>query len=553
MNYTRIMSTVCVALLGSSFSVFPRVAAPQEKTKTRDNHEHPYKIKVLRSKSAPQEQKYFLYLKGTLQHMTGELKEALGTFKTLHQSSSSRATYDGFIRFLFDAEQFATLAQLSDEIWDHFADDVDIQLIRAKTMLQANNNVKAEQLFEKLSQHHPDNEQVLYYTIVFRLKQQKFDAAFALVDKALANKRLRQKHFLFYFLKSKLFFAQGKHQQALALAHKSVKLFPRFAKGWLFHALLLEQMGKIDAAIAGYKRFLDIAGGDESVEKQLIHLLFSHGRFSQAASRLKKMKSTKPEYFFDMALLEWKAGKQKDALSSIDKALQVKWDFIKAKLLKIEILLAMKKTKKLLTFMTEWLGKSPEDKKGFQTLLLLARTGVSSQEIIKVLKRVVKKGEKQTLALLALSDLYMRADNFQQALNFYAKLVKHVKKPALKGKILYQIAYIHFTTGKHDQLENTLKQALQLTPVLPAVYNLFAYHLAHTGKSLDKAHEYVDKALESNQSPYFFDTKGYAYLKQGNFKQAQDFFHKALVLAPHDKTIREHYAQAVRQSVQLNE
>ena len=484
---------------------------------------------------------YFLVLKRDYLHYKGTPAKTLEALKTHEMINGPAQSKEGLIRILFDINQFDKIAKLFDETKGAFDNDLEIQLIFAQSFLNLSQDEKAESIFKKMSEKFPDNEQVAYYTAVSYIKNNQIDKALNFINQCIEKQGLRNKHFLFYFLKSKIYSQLGMNKEALEFIEKSLDLFPRFDKGWLLKALLEEQLGRVNDAIKGYKSFLDLVGRDAAVEKQLVHLLFSQQRFGEAADVLRGMEVDSPEYFFDLALIDFKAGKQNLALESIEKALQKFPDFRKARLLKVEILLSQNQKEKALDFMKDWIIKDAHDNAVIRILILLRRSGVSIDSIIKVLEGVVQKNGDDVGILSVLADLYLEKDDYNKVLEYCKKLFAAVKSGELKSKILFQTAYIYFVTNEEVQMVRVLKEAIKYNPVYPSAYNLLAYHYAQNDKNLNDALKLADFALKTEPNCYYYiDTKGFVLFKMGKIKEAEELFARALQLSPDDKVIGEH-------------
>ncbi len=485
---------------------------------------------------------YFLYLTAAYQHSSGKIMQALESYRRLLKYNPSTHAYNGFLHLLFDVEQFNTVIKLYESkeaaFKKAFADNILLQLIVAQSYLSADQDEKAEKMFLSLIEKHPNNEQVAYFTTIALIKNNHMEKATNLIDKSLKNPALKQRAFLFHFLKSKIFIQQNKLPLALAEIEKSLKIFPRFDRGWLFKAVLLEQMGKINEAIGGYKKFLNLVGRDVMVEKQLVQLLFTEQRFGEALEFLKQMRSNTPDYFFDLALIELKAGNTKKALVNIEKTIQLAPTFNKARLLKVEILLNSKKIDELLSFMKDWILTDCNNISVIHTLLLLRNTGIRTTSLIKTLQ-AVEKTHPHINILAAIADLAVEANNNKLALQYYQKVVDITEDPELKSKTLFHMGYIYFVNKQTAKLEKTLQEALTYKPVYPSAYNLLAYHYAQTDKNLPQALNLIDKALNSAPHCYYYlHTKGYVLLKLGKRNQAIEAFKQALELAPNDTIIQ---------------
>ncbi|MFA6527379.1 MAG: tetratricopeptide repeat protein [Candidatus Babeliales bacterium] len=493
---------------------------------------------------------YFNYLKAIRQHQMGNVREAYTTYQKLLTDKDLISPYEGYIHLLFDTGQHGAIVGLFEKKGATFEkmleNNLDIQLALAQSYLALNQETKANTILSALTEKYPDNEQISYYTAVSLLQKQDFKAALKFIDKCLKKEALKARHFLFLFLQSKIYLHTKDFPKALASIDESLKRSPRFDRGWLFKAILLEQQGKINEAINGYKHFLDISGNDETIEKQLVQLLFMQNRFTEAADCLKKIRSNKPEYFFDMALIELRGQQYESALKNIDEALTKNPSFKKARLLKIEILLALKDFDALGSFMHAWIEKNPLDTSIIHTLLLLPKADVPLNVLIKCLEKVVKKENASINILAALADLYLDAHDYKNALSLYKKMFKATSDESLKSKILFHMAYLYYTTNHMNQVEKLLEKAIGYQDSYPPAYNLLAYFYAQRDMKLEKALELIDHAIATDPACYYFlDTKGCVLLKLGKHNEAQALFKQALQLAPDDTIVREHLNNAL--------
>ncbi|MBD3231633.1 tetratricopeptide repeat protein [Candidatus Dependentiae bacterium] len=489
----------------------------------------------------PSAKNYFLYLKSTYQHLNGQLLKSLQSFEKLFSMEKPKYAHEGFIRLLYDLNQFEKINKLDKNIKEYFDDNLDIQLIFAESLLNLNQDEQAERLYKKLAQKYPDNEKIAYYSAVSYLKNNKLDKALNFIKSCLNRPSLKSKHFLFHFLASKVHLYKKDIYNAMISIKKSLQLYPEFEKGWLLKALLEEQQGRINEAISGYKKFLDITGEDTAVEKQLIQLLFNSGRFKEAGDILQKMEIDTPEYYCDLALIKWKSNEYKSALENVNKAIEKFPNFIKAKLLKIEILISQNNKKKALQFVQNWLKENPSSLSVIRILIMLRKGGVETTTIINTLEEILSKNQNNKTILAVLADLYLEEKNFDAVLNYCNKLLEKTQDPILQSKLLFQMSYVAFMKGEGDQLEKYLNQAFEKNIIYPSSYNLLAYHYAQNNKKLHEAIRLINIALKKEPKNYYFlDTKGYIYLKMGKIKEAISLFKQAISFAENDEIIQNH-------------
>lgn len=483
---------------------------------------------------------YFTYLKGSVDYLSGNFDNALLEFEKLENKEKSVYFYERFIKFLFTTNQFDHIVNLDKKIKNAFKNNLEIQKIFAQSYFYLGKGIQADIALEKLIKKYPQDIQLSYFRAVSYIKRGELKKASNFINQCLKNKNLTSKYFLFYFLQSKIYLQNNENEKALELINKSLDLYPNFEKGWLLKALLEEQQGKIEQAIVGYKRFLDIVGEDESVEKQLVRLLFSKKRFNEAAQVLKEVKTKTPAQIFDLALIEWKNGKTNEALKKIESLLKDNPNFKQAKFLKIEILVSTGKKKQALLLVQDWLLKNPQDIETLQILMLLRKSGISINAILTVLHKI-EKFQVSKMLYSALIDLYFEKFDYKKVLYYCKKLFDIVNDDSLKSKILFQTAYIHFVGGNKNKVEKILLAALQYKPVYPSVHNLLAYQYAQKNQNLKKALNHANLAIKENPNCYYYlDTKGYILFKMGKIKDSIKIFEHALSINPKDEEVLEH-------------
>jgi len=492
-----------------------------------------------------------LYLKANYLQHSGKYHQALKLYNDLFTLDAPTYVYDGFLRLLSQTNQFAAIVNLIDKTQDQFQDDLEIQIIYAQSLLNTNRDKQARELLEKLKQKYPDNEQIIYYSAAHNEKTNNIEKALQDINSFLARKPLRAKQFLFYFLKAKILLKMGNHDASLEAINKSLMLFPQFDKGILFKALLLEQAKQIDPAIECYQRYLQIAGHDPAIIKQLVQLLFSQQQFAQAATELKKLNNDQPEYYFDLALLEWKAKNHTAALHTIDKAFKKNPSFAKAKVLKIEIFASLGKTKEIIQMLQSWLIKEPKNNTLIKLIFRLSKKIIYPHQALTILQAAHENHKNCFNITLAMADLHLQTKNYPNAIENYKKTLALTTNNDLKAKISFQIGFIYFTLNNIVQATAVLEKALKEKMVYPPTYNLMAYMLAQSGKNLYQAIDFIEKALQQNpQSPYFLDTKAIILDRQGKHREAIQTFNQAIAFAPNDKIIQKHLTNAKQKSLQ---
>lgn len=500
---------------------------------------------------------YDQFLQASYLHAKGDNEKALKAFDGIMQTRPSEDVFEPYLQALFDAERFATVIK----VYERNKKKIDPLLKKnpmtkafvAQAYLSTGKQAKAQALFDTLLQEHGNDVQMCYFIAVGYLKTKRHPAAIKVLQDCVRNEALKNKHYLFHFLLSKAYLELDKAQAAMASIEASIAQFPKFERGWLFKAILHEQQGKISEAISGYKKFLDLTGRDQSIEKQLVQLLFAQQRFSEAADYLQKLSNDSPEYCFDLALVQGKSGDYTAALTNVNKVLAQNPALQKARLLKIEVLLNSDQTDAALSTLCGWLNEEPQSLGTLHMFLLLKQGGIAATRLLPALEEVQQKHPNNLGILAVLGDLALEAEQSGKALDFYDQALQKATHKKLRSKIYFQKCYILFEQKNNSALQAELEKVEKEDCTSHALLNLKAYHLAQSGQDLSAALGAVDHALalKPGEAAYL-DTKALILHKMQKPKEALHFAQKALSLAPNDSIIRRnakeigHYAHTPR-------
>lgn len=499
---------------------------------------------------------YDQFLRATYLHAHGDNDGALKSFTEIMRiGQASQYALEPYIQVLFDAEQFPALIS----VYEKNRKKIDVLMTKnhmtkafvAQAYLSTGKEPRAKKMFDELVKERSDDVQLCYFIAVGYIKAGRKEAAVSFLQNCVGNPALKNKHYLFHFLLSKSYLELKRPNEAMTSIELSIAQFPKFDRGWLFRAILHEQQGKISEAINGYKRFLDLTGRDQSIEKQLVQLLFGQQRFSEAAGYLQKLSNDSPEYCFDLALVQSKSGSYEEALPTINKVLASNPSHDKAKLLKIEILMNSDRQQEAITTLQSWLKAEPENLGVLHTFFLLRRGGVDAQTLMAALEDVQKEFPDNLSILTALGDLALDANRPDKALVFYHQAAEQTPHKELKSEIVFQRCHIMFLQKDYAQLEAALAKAEEDDCIGHGLLNLRAYYFSQANKNLDVALNDVNQALDLHPGmAAYMHTKACVLSAMEKKGDALQVAQKALSLAPDDQIIRKHVKELEQYATQ---
>ena len=139
--------------------------------------------------------------------------------------------------------------------------------------------------------------------------------------------------------------------------------------------------------------------------------------------------------------------------------------------------------------------------------------------------------EKASQARLTLGLAYLEQGNLRLA---YSNLQRAAAHSPGNYQTHLAIALYEQRVGEYDKARKSYRRALSLAPDDSITLNHYGVFLCNEGQYI-KAHEQFELAL--NHANYdiianSLENTGYCYLKQGQYKQAQEFLNRALKYEP---------------------
>lgn len=247
----------------------------------------------------------------------GKVNEANAWFNKNLQTAPVHV-YKGYTQLLHAAGKHQAITALIPKLDAHFATDPDIQLIFYQALAHTGNTQRAHELLINLSRQFKSNQEVAYMTAQTHLANHEPNNALSVIDDYLNSTPPKSNNFVFYFMKAQVFTLLDKKKEALESASKSVRMQPLFDAGWLLKSVLEEQIDQPESAIKGYITYLELAGGNDMVEKHLLSLFFK-----QKVAQYKQKELTVPTVCLEKAVALFQQKKYSQALQDLDQCLAI--------------------------------------------------------------------------------------------------------------------------------------------------------------------------------------------------------------------------------------
>jgi len=422
------------------------------------------------------------YLWANYREYGGNLQQAQQWYQDLNLGESVY-TYKGYVHLLHKKRDYARIVKLIPKIDQTFINDPELQLILVRALRAQGDGAQANKRLVRLSSQFKANQEIAFETVTMYMQNKELKNALNTIDALLNTSPHKPNNFIFYFLKAQIYYRLNEHQNALKMVKKSIDMHPRFDRGWLLYALIEEQAGNIDAAIKGYTSFLEITGGNDQIAKRLLQLALRKKAQGGNNRVLIFNKSC-----FDNALLLFQRKEYKQALAQIDRCLIQQPNSTDGKLLKIQILTAMRSFKTAAQHLRQWIMNDPDNELWFTTLHLLRRADAPLALIINTLEAIHHKFPQKHLPLLYLADLHSRAGNNKQALAYGTKALPLITDTKLRARLVFHLATLHYKQQNYASMKTMIEQEQQALNSFAPLLNLLAYYYATKGNNVKKAH-----------------------------------------------------------------
>ena len=163
-----------------------------------------------------------------------------------------------------------------------------------------------------------------------------------------------------------------------------------------------------------------------------------------------------------------------------------------------------------------------------------------------LLNNLSKKDSTRMQALVSLGDLYRRHEDFENALKAYDTALSGIGTLTEEHwPVIYARGMSLERLNNWERAEKDLLQALSFQPDNPMILNFIGYTWADKGIHLDKALDYIRRAVAQRPDDgYIVDSLGWALYKTGNYKEALEWLERAVSIVPDDSTILDHLGDA---------
>ncbi len=192
---------------------------------------------------------------------------------------------------------------------------------------------------------------------------------------------------------------------------------------------------------------------------------------------------------------------------------------------------------------------NPTDAAPFLRLAFL-QLPKNREQALMTLQRALQSIPDDPLIHAYFGLVYSREGRFDLAIESFARTEALAAKGGaqrIKPSFYFWYGTACERAGRFEQAERLIETCIEGDPLADEALNYLAYLWAERGIKLDKAREYVTRALKiSPDDGSYLDTLGWVYYKQGDHAAALATLRRALDATAGDPTIAEHVGDALQ-------
>ncbi len=290
-----------------------------------------------------------------------------------------------------------------------------------------------------------------------------------------------------------------------------------------------------------YRRILDREENREDARIALVHVYLLQGREDRALAELDRLKAiTRYPARVDLTIARiYARKKQYDKAISILREVLKKENLPQARYLLALIEFQTKQYEDALVQLRQ-IGRDAEEYRDAIFLRVrILRVMDREDEAIRLLEKAVadRKTRNPDMFVL-LAALYQHQGRGSQGEKTFARALAAFPD---NGELLYQYGLFLDSSGDRQRAMSVMQKVIRLQPEHAAALNYVGYTWADRKVHLDKALEYIRRAVKLKpDNGYIRDSLGWVYFRLGRLKEARKELEKANHLSPDDPAILEH-------------
>lgn len=347
----------------------------------------------------------------------------------------------------------------------------------------------------------------------------------------------------------KIYMDMGKIPEAMESFKTSNNRQPSLAQATSALGMLLEEREDHDGAIKVYKKYLNLQPNDSTILNRMVQVLFQKEKFDEVVTYAERLSDLEPENLnlkVKLGILYTDSKKYPEAVSIFK-----------------DLLAAAPKSDKILYYLgvihqemndlqnsIEYFNQIPSSSglytdSSVQMANMLSTLAQSQVEVegkfIKFVNSKIEELKDMRVEFSVIKAGYYEAEGKYKEAMEAMMVIQDEKNFSNQHK--YYLANLYEKEKRYEESTALVMGILEKEPKNAHAWNFLGYSLLVRGEELEKAYDYIQKALKINpEDGYIRDSLGWYYFKKGQTSKALKELELAFKKVPDDIEIIKHLA-----------
>ena len=481
---------------------------------------------------------YFYFLWGKTAENKHRFEEALEAYeKTLLCDEESEYIMRKLAVLFIKMDLKENAAKLLEQIVSKNPQDTENRILLANVFNSLGKIDEAVSIYKDLLEIKEDHDTLLMLGTLYA-QNKEYDKAQKILNRLIL---LEDDSYLGHYYLARLYLELQYYDKAVSSYERALEL--NWSERLAFEvAEFFENRQEYEKAILIYNKIIGEGESVDMAKTRLVNIYLTIEKYDNALELLRELRTILPEsQSVDLTISRILLGQEK-----YDEAIMILEDVLKTnpELTVVRYILATAYYRNNDNLRAEQqLKKIPEESNLHEDSIFLW---------VKMLNDSDKYTEAATLLEQQIGDAATRKPSFYILLaslyreNEEIELGKKIYEQALRlfpedVDILYNYGIFLEKIGENDEAMTKMQAVIALDPDNGAALNFVGYTWADNNLNLDKALEYIKKAVElMPDDGYVRDSLGWVYFKMGDVGQAIIELEKASEMVENDPVVKEH-------------
>jgi tetratricopeptide (TPR) repeat protein len=493
---------------------------------------------------------YFYFLWGKTAENNHRFEEALEAYeKALLCDEESEYIKRSLAILLIKMDRKEQAARVLEQITSSNPQDTENRILLAKVYSSLGRNDEAVAIYQQLLEIKEDHDTLLMLGTLYA-QNKEYEKAQKILNRLV---RLEGDSYLAHYYLARLYRELKYYDKTATSYEKALEL--NWSDRLAYEvAEFYEGLQEYDKAIVVYNRIIDEGESSDMAKTRLVNLYLTLDENDKALELLRDLRSILPEsHNVDITISRILLSQEKyaEAIMIMEDVLQTN-----PELTVVRYLLGMAYYRNNENYKAEeQLKFIPTESNLYEDSIFLRVKMLSESDnhqgaIDLLQKEVDDAATRKPSFYILLGSLYRENDEVEKGRKIYEQAARLYPEDI---DLLYNYGIFLEKIGEQEEAMTKMQEVLVHDPDNGAALNYVGYTWADNNVHLEKALEYIKKAVElMPDDGYIRDSLGWVYFRMGNVEQAIIELEKAAEMVKNDPVIKEHLGDVYLHAEQLD-